>query len=104
MDVNGARNRIGTIYIDPGCPWQNGYAESFNSRFRAECLDRKMIYTLSEGRVVFGDWRHYYNHVRPHRSLGLLTPCAYARSLTGQSLGSVRPADSSRQGFKAENN
>jgi transposase InsO family protein len=97
-------NPIGTIYIDPGCPWQNGYAESFNSRFRAECLDREMIYTLSEGRVVFNDWRHYYNHVRPHRSLSLLTACAYARSLNGQSLGSVRPAGSSRQGFKAENN
>ena len=73
-------NGIKTIYIEPGCPWQNGYAESFNSRFRRECLDREVIYTLSEGRVVINDWRHYYNHVRPHRSLRLLPPSVYARS------------------------
>ncbi len=54
-------NNIKTIYIDPGCPWQNGYAESFNGRFRAECLNRELLYTLSESRVVFEDWRRYYN-------------------------------------------
>lgn len=77
-------NGIKTIYIDPGCPWQNGYAESFNSRFRRECLDRELIYTLSEGRVVINDWRHYYNHVRPHRSLRLLPPSTYARTQSCQ--------------------
>jgi transposase InsO family protein len=77
-------NGIKTIYIDPGCPWQNGYAESFNSRFRRECLDRELIYTLSEGRVVFSDWRNYYNHVRPHRSLRLLPPSTYARTQSCQ--------------------
>ncbi len=50
-----------------------GYVESFNSRFRQECLDRELLYTLSESRVVFNDWRSYYNNERPHRSLGLLT-------------------------------
>jgi len=49
----------------------SGYAESFNGRFRAECLNRELLYTLSESRVVFEDWRRYYNHERPHRSLGL---------------------------------
>lgn len=77
-------NGIKTIYIEPGCPWQNGYAESFNSRFRRECLDRELIYTLSEVRVVINDWRHYYNHVRPHRSLRLLAPSAYARCQQSQ--------------------
>ena len=71
-------NGIKTLYIDPGCPWRNGYAESFNSRFREECLDRELIYTLSESRVVFSDWRDYYNKQRPHRSLGLLTPSEFA--------------------------
>ncbi len=42
-----ADNQIKTLYIDPGCPWQNGYVESFNSRFRQECLDRELLYTLS---------------------------------------------------------
>jgi len=51
LKVNG----IKTIYIESGCPWQNGYAESFNGRFRRECLNRELIYTLSEGRVVFED-------------------------------------------------
>ena len=72
-------NGIKTLYIDPGCPWQNGHAESFNSRFREECLDRELIYTLSESRVIFLDWRDYDNKQRPHRSLGLLTPSELAR-------------------------
>ena len=73
-------NQIKTIYIDPGCPWQNGYAESFNGRFRNECLNRELLYTLSESRVVFEDWRRYYNQERPHRSLGLQTPEQFAKN------------------------
>ena len=53
-------NEIKTLYIDSGCRWQNGYAESFNSRFRTECLDRELLCTLSESRVVFADWRGKY--------------------------------------------
>ena len=85
-------HRIETIYIDPGCPWQNGYAESFNGRFRRECLNRELIYTLSEGRVVFEDWRRYYNHERPHRSLGLQTSAQFAKNLGQQGSGSSRAA------------
>jgi putative transposase len=91
-----AENNIKTIYIDPGCPWQNGYAESFNSRFRVECLDRELLYTLSESRVVFADWRDYYNNIRPHRSLGLQSPTQFARNQSTQGLGSGRPTDSLR--------
>lgn len=80
-------NQIATIYIDPGCPWQNGYAESFNSRLRMECLDREVIHTLSEARVIFEDWRDYYNQIRPHRSLGLKTPSEYAKELDPQCKG-----------------
>ena len=75
-------NQIETIYIDPGCPWQNGYIESFNSPLRAQCLDRELLYTLTESRVVIGDWLEYYNKIRPHRSLGLLTPAQYAKKIT----------------------
>ncbi|MEO6845909.1 MAG: IS3 family transposase, partial [Chthoniobacterales bacterium] len=96
--------KIGTIYIDPGCPWQNGFAESFNSRLRVECLDREVIYTLSEARVVFNDWRDYYNNVRPHRSLGLRTPSEYARDLLVQCPGSGRPPGSRRQGIAPKTN
>ncbi len=90
-------NNIKTLYIDPGCPWQNGYAESFNGRFRAECLDRELIYTLSESRVIFSDWRHYYNHHRPHRSLGLLTPGEFAKKHLNLEPCSDRPTGSLHQ-------
>jgi putative transposase len=87
-------NRIKTIYIEPGCPWQNGYAESFNGRFRRECLNRELIYTLSEGRVVFEDWRQYYNQERPHRSLGLQTPAQFAKNAGVQVSGFSRATPS----------
>ena len=86
-------NGIKTIYIDPGCPWQNGYVESFNDKFRGECLNRELIYTLSESRVIFADYQHLHNYERPHRSLGLLTPKAYAKQLTSLS-GSGRATPS----------
>jgi putative transposase len=73
-------NKIKTLYIDPGCPWQNGYVESFNGRFREECLDRELIFTLSESRVIFADWKDYYNNTRPHRSLNLQTPSTFAKT------------------------
>ena len=90
-------NEIKTIYIDPGCPWQNGYVESFNSRFRAECLNRELLYTLSESRVVFEDWRHYYNRERPHRSLDLQTPEEFAKKAATQGSACGRATPSLRQ-------
>ena len=69
---------IKTLYIDPGSPWQNGYIESFNARLREECLDRELLYTLTEARVVLEDWRWKYNHLRPHRSIGYMTPLRFA--------------------------
>jgi putative transposase len=95
-------NQIQTIYIDPGCPWQNGYAESFNGRFRRECLNRELLYTLSESRVVFEDWRHYYNHQRPHRSLGLQTPAQFAETLGTQGSGFSRATPSLHQNLGTE--
>lgn len=72
-------NAIKTLYIDPGSPWQNGYIESFNTRLREECLNREQLWTLTETRVVLEDWRWQYNHVRPHRSLGYITPISFAQ-------------------------
>ena len=67
-------HQIKTIYIDPGSPWQNGYIESFHSRFRDECLSREMLLNLCEARVVIAVWRQQYNRERPHSRLGYLTP------------------------------
>ena len=89
-------NKIKTLYIDPGCPWQNGYVESFNGRFREECLDRELIFTLSESRVVFADWKDYYNNTRPHRSLNLQTPSAFAKRNLSHGPGSKNPPGSLR--------
>jgi transposase InsO family protein len=74
-----AQNQIRTLYIEPGSPWQNGYIESFNARFREECLNREQLWTLSEARVVIEDWRWKYNNIRPHRSLGYITPLEFAQ-------------------------
>ena len=76
--------RSKTLYIEAGCPWQNGYIESFNARLREECLNREELWTLTEARVVIEDWRWKYNHVRPHRSLGYITPNEFAQDEVGE--------------------
>ena len=96
-----AKNRIKTLYIEPGSPWQNGYVESFNARFREECLDREQLWTLTEARVVIEDWRWKYNNIRPHRSLGYVTPLEFAQEQpeeteSNQCWASSRPAASLR--------
>jgi len=73
-----AENRIKTIYIEPGSPWQNGFVESFHGRFRDECLNREQLWTLTEARVVIGDYRREYNQRRPHSRLGYLSPERFA--------------------------
>ncbi len=73
-----AEQQIKTIYIDPGSPWQNGFAESFHGRFRDECLNREQLWTLTEARVVIEDYRRQYNHERPHSKLGYESPAAFA--------------------------
>jgi putative transposase len=65
---------VQTAYIEPGCPWQNGYAESFHSRFRDECLNREWFHNVREARVLAESFRRYYNQERPHSSLNYMTP------------------------------
>ena len=72
-------NQIKTLYIEPGSPWQNGYIESFHSRFRDECLNREWLLNLREARVVIEDWRQHYNKERPHSRLGYLSPEDYTK-------------------------
>ena len=69
---------IKTIYIEPGSPWQNGFVESFHGRFRDECLNREQLWTLTEARVVVGDFRKKYNEIRPHSRLGYESPAMFA--------------------------
>jgi putative transposase len=66
-----------TLYIAPGAPWENGYAESFNSKVRDELLNAEEFGSLLEAKVVAKEWRHEYNHVRPHSGLGYRTPAEF---------------------------
>ncbi len=67
---------IKTLFIDPGSPWQNGYCESFNSRFRDELLNLEAFTSTLEARVLSERWRRDYNEQRPHGALGYRTPQA----------------------------
>jgi len=69
---------IGSALIEPGKPWQNGVGESFNGKFRDECLSLEWFRSRAEAKVVIEQWRRHYNEVRPHSSLGYLTPAAFA--------------------------
>jgi putative transposase len=71
----------GSAYIEPGSPWQNPYVESFGSRIRDELLAVELFSCLAEAQVLIEDWRHDYNHHRPHSALGMMTPAAFAASL-----------------------
>ncbi len=78
-------HKVEHIFIDPGKPMQNGYIESFNGKFRAECLDQHWFRNLSEAKKIIEDWRQEYNHIRPHMSLDNLTPAEYALMISGES-------------------
>ena len=69
---------IATALIDPGKPWQNGVDESFNGKFRDECLNMEWFRSRTEARVVIASWLEHFNTVRPHSSLGYLTPRVFA--------------------------
>ncbi len=69
---------VGTIYIEPGSPWQNGHNESFNGVFRDGCLDRWLFYSVQEARRVIEQWLCEYNHERPHGALDGLKPAQFA--------------------------
>lgn len=66
-----------TLYIDPGCPWQNGFAESFNGTLRDECLSMHAFASVAEARSAVERYRCEYNEVRPHSRLGYRTPAAF---------------------------
>ena len=77
------KEKIKTLYIELGSPWQNGYVESFHDKFRRECLNREIFYTLTEARVIIEKWGRKFNAIRPHWSLGMLTPHEYAKKQSG---------------------
>lgn len=77
-----AKNDIEATHIAPGKPMQNGTNESFNGKFRDECLAMEWFRSRAEAKVIIEAWRRHYNKVRPHSSLNNLTPTAFARQNT----------------------
>ena len=73
------RNKIQHILIEPGRPMQNGYIESFNGKFRDECLNEHWFETLPQAREVIRAWVQDYNEVRPHSSIDRMPPRRFAR-------------------------
>ena len=71
---------VGTLFIEPGSPWENGYVESFNGKLRDELLNREIFTTLEEAKVLTEGWRREYNQVRPDSALGYKPPAPEAAS------------------------
>jgi len=91
--LNWAHARgVRLFLIEPGKPNQNAYIESFNGRLRDECLNEHWFVSLAHARAVIEAWWREYNEERPKKSLGGLTPSAYARQLAGKS--ATLPTDS----------
>ncbi len=78
LDARAYRQRLELRFIRPGKPIENAYVESFNGKCRDQCLNEHWFLSVAEAQQVIEAWRVDYNTVRPHRSLGQLTPAAYA--------------------------
>jgi len=78
-----ASTTTNTAYIAPGSPWDNGFAESFNGRFRDEFLNTELFTTAPEAQILADRWRWEYNSLRPHSALQGLTPLEAAQQGAG---------------------
>jgi putative transposase len=76
------QNRVEWHYIAPGKPMQNGFIESFNGRFRDECLNDTLFSTLSQARSAINSWKDDYNNHTPHSTPGNLPPAEFAMKST----------------------
>ena len=74
------RTGVKLVFIQPGKPMQNGFIESFNGKFRDECLNEHWFTSLEEARKIIGEWRTHYNEERPHSALGYQTPKEFVES------------------------
>lgn len=88
---------VETLYIAPGSPWENGYAESFHGRLRDEFLAGEEFESLPAARALTAAWREDYNHHRPHGSLGYVTPVEFARRCAASAPASAAPQPTLQQ-------
>ena len=85
LDAWTKKQGIEHVFNEPGKPWQNGKNESFNGRFRDECLNMEVFASRREARAVIGQWRSQYNDERPHSGIEYLTPKEKRIAYSGQS-------------------
>ena len=85
------RSDVGPLYIAPGAPWENGYAERFHSRLRDEFLGCEVFDNVREAQALGTAWRVAYNDKRPHSSLGYQTPSEFARTCAASTAASATP-------------
>jgi transposase InsO family protein len=83
--------QVGPLYIAPGSPWENGVSESFNSRMKAEFVDRELFGSLAEAKVLAAEYRRYWNSERLHSGIGYQTPAEFAATLASGSAQPLRP-------------
>ena len=83
------RAQVDTLYVEPGAPWENGYAEAFQSRLRDELLNAESFANLVEAQALARMWKRDYNEERPHSSLGYLTPLEFAAGQPDLPLGAT---------------
>lgn len=94
------RAEVAPLYIAPGSPWENGYAESFHGRLRDELLNAESFADVHEAKALAERWKNEYNHRRPHSSLGYATPAAFAATLAETPVGAppLPPFQPAREG------
>src|SRR6266478_4422816 len=94
MDQWAYENQVQLHFITPGRPMENGFIESFNGKFRDECLNENWFLDLADAREKIETWRCDYNQVRPHSALGYLTPAEFAqRSAAPSGYARMAPPD-----------
>jgi len=100
LDTWAYQHHVEIRFIRPGKPIENAYVESFNGKFRDECLNEHWFLSVAEARTIVEQWRQDYNTVRPHGSLGQRTPAAYAAACAGTLLDegacSAAPAENAQ--------
>jgi putative transposase len=81
LEIWAEKNEVTIHFIQPGKPVQNCYVESFNGRFRDECLNEHWFTSMDDARQIIERWRNEYNEVREHGSLGGIPPAEYRRAM-----------------------
>ena len=92
LDQWAHANGVKLMLIQPGKPTQNAYIESFNGRFRDECLNEHWFVTLEQAKAQIAEWRRDYNEVRPHSSLQGRTPAEFAATIRADGTIATKPA------------